>query len=180
MNISNIKVTRFKSLRNTTPEKITNLKEILDDISSDKYKNKIEKIRNHHNPTKNPAKNYLPVFTPTGEFYHRSIKGLNVYNGLICLDLDNLESPKKIKEICKEIPWIISAFITPSGNGLKVLVQTKASKETYKIIENKVAEEFQKLTGVARDNHCKDIARIQFLSYDPEIYINPNYKTFEI
>ena len=41
-----------------------------------------------------------------------------------------------------------------------------------------VAEAFNEATGCSRDNHCKDIARIQFVSYDPELYINENSITF--
>ena len=69
-------------------------------------------------------------------------------------------------------------FITPSGKGLKVMVKTNATKETYKKTELQVAEAFNEATGCSRDNHCKDIARIQFVSHDPNIYINENSITF--
>ena len=35
-------------------------------------------------------------------------------------------------------------------------------------------------TGFMRDNHCKDIARIQFLSYDPDLYYNENSEFINI
>jgi hypothetical protein len=166
--------TRFKSLRNTKPETTVSITEVLSEIASDKYKSLIEEIRKSENPSKNPLKDKLPVFTPTGQFNYRSLAGLEVYNGLMCLDIDGVEDPKSLKEKCKKLNYVYSAFITPSGRGLKVLIKSPANAENYREVELKVASAFQHDTGFLRDNHCKDIARIQFVSYDPDLYINEN------
>jgi hypothetical protein len=170
--------TRLKSLRNTKPECEQPLIQVLREIASDCYRVQIEQIRKEENPSKSPLKDKLPVFTPTGLFSHRSMAGLENYNGLICLDIDGVEDPENLKEKCKNLDWVYSAFITPSGRGLKVMVKTHATKETYKQTEMLVADAFNEATGCSRDNHCKDIARIQFVSYDPNIYINENSLTF--
>ena len=169
-----LQCTRFKSLRNTKPESTVSVLSILEEIRTDKYKSQIEEIRNFENPSKNPLKDKLPVFTPTGIFNHRSMAGLENYNGLMCLDIDHIENPEQLKEQCKKLNYVYSAFVTPSGKGLKVLIKTNATAENYREIELKVATAFQHDTGAIRDNHCKDIARIQFVSYDPNIYINEN------
>ncbi len=169
-----LQCTRFKSLRNTKPESTVSVLSILQEIATDKYKSQIEEIRNFENPSKNPLKDKLPVFTPTGIFNHRSMAGLENYNGLMCLDIDHIENPEQLKEQCKKLNYVFSAFVTPSGKGLKVLIKTDATPENYREIELKVANAFQHDTGAIRDNHCKDIARIQFVSYDPQIYINEN------
>jgi hypothetical protein len=114
------------------------------------------------------------VFTPTGIFNHRSLAGLEEYNGLMCLDIDHVEDPQSLKEKCKKLNYVYAAFITPSGKGLKVMIKSPATSENYREIEAKVAEAFSLDTGAIRDNHCKDVARIQFVSYDPELYINEN------
>jgi hypothetical protein len=100
--------------------------------------------------------------------------GLEEYNGLMCLDIDHIEDPESLKAKCKKLNYVYSAFVTPSGKGLKVLIKTNATSENYRDIELKVATAFQHDTGAIRDNHCKDIARIQFVSYDPDLYINEN------
>lgn len=176
--MSQLQCTRFKSLRNTKPEKVSDLISILNEIQQGTYKEKVELIRQQENPSKSPLKEKLPVFTPTGIFNYRSMAGLESYNGLICLDVDGVENPEELKEKCKNLHWVYAAFVTPSGQGLKVMVKTNATKETYKQIELQVAETFNEVTGCSRDNHCKDIARIQFVSYDPNIYINENSITF--
>jgi hypothetical protein len=173
-----LQCTRFKSLRNTKPESTVSVLSILEEIRTDKYKSQIEEIRNFENPSKNPLKDKLPVFTPTGVFNHRSMAGLENYNGLMCLDIDHVANPEDLKERCKNLNWVYAAFVTPSGNGLKVMVKTHATKETYKQTEILVADAFNHATGCSRDNHCKDIARIQFVSYDPNIYINEHSITF--
>jgi hypothetical protein len=169
-------VSRFPSLWKTKPSKNESLLDILVEIKSDKYKNLIDQI---NGDTKSPIKNKLPLFTPTGTFNQRSIKGMEEYNGVICLDIDKVENPQELKTQCDSIPWVSAAFITPSYKGLKVIVQTDATTETYKDIEIKVSSEFEKITGFARDNRCKDIARIQFVSYDPNAYVNEKSIMFQ-
>jgi hypothetical protein len=160
-------VTTFKSLRSTSPHENLPLLAILEDIKSGKWKNRVEPCARDLS-----KKNFLPVFTPTGIFNHRSIAGIEQYNGIVCLDIDHVENPSELKEKCKNIPWVAAAFLTPSGKGLKVSIQTNAVFENYQQIELQVAEVFEKETGFLRDNRCKDIARIQFVSYDPDLYIN--------
>ena len=164
-----IKVTLFKGLRFTTPVKVTSLEDVLNDIKSTKWKTQVEKC---HVDLKN--KDWLPCFTPTGVFSHRSIGGLEEYNGVICLDLDHVEFPETLKTCAKNIPWVHAAFITPSGKGLKVIVLTNATINTYKEMEEEIAEMFRRETNFSRDNRCKDISRIQFISHDPNLYYNPN------
>jgi len=160
-------ITFFKGLRSTKPAGNPELKDILMDIKSDKYKVQVEKC---HTDVK--YKDYLPCFTPTGVFNHRSIAGLESYNGIICLDIDHLEDPIFAKKNAIKLKYVHAAFITPSGKGLKVIIKTNANVETYKTIEQKVADYFYTDCGLTRDNRCKDIARIQFVSHDPELYYN--------
>jgi hypothetical protein len=95
------------------------------------------------------------------------------YNGVICLDIDHVNEPEDLKSEVKKLPWVHAAFTTPSGKGLKVIVLTDSTPETYKATEEKVAAMFRDEVNFVRDNRCKDIARIQFISYDPNLYYNP-------
>ena len=167
-----IEVTTFKGLRYTSPIEVTTLEKVLDDIKSDKWKSQIEKC--HIDITK---KDFLPCFTPTGIFNHRSIAGLEKYNGIICLDIDHVENPSSLKDKIIIFNWVHAAYITPSGHGLKVIIKTNANVENYKIVEALIAERFKKATGFDRDNRCKDIARIQFISHDPNLIYNENSET---
>lgn len=164
-----MKTTKFRGLTFTKPQEVTTLKEVLDLIKSDKWKDRISKCR-----TDLKHKDWLPCFTPTGVFTHRSLAGLQEYNGIICLDVDHVEDPEMLKSKASELSYVHAAFVTPSGKGLKVIVCTDATKENYKETEEMVAQKFLEDTGAARDNRCKDIARIQFVSHDPSLYYNPD------
>ena len=170
--------TRFKSIKSTKPVATVSISSILDEIKSDKYRDAILEIRKDDNPSKSPLKDKLPCFTPTGVFNHRSIAGMENYNGLICLDIDHVEDAEALKARASKLAYVHAAFVTPSGNGLKVMIKTNATAETYKAKELEVSEAFGLDTGGIRDNRCKDIARIQFVSYDPTLYFNPSSKLF--
>jgi hypothetical protein len=167
-------VSFFKGLKHTTPEAEVDLLNILLDIQNGKWKEEVLKCREDLK-----LKEHLPCFTPTGLFSHRSIKGLLHYNGNFCLDIDHIDDAESLKTKCKEITWIWAAFVTPSGKGLKVIVKSDSTAETFKSTEEIVAEQFKLLTGFERDEKCKDISRIQYVSFDPEIYINPHPLLFK-
>ena len=167
--------TFFKGLRSTKPEKVTDLSEIINGIQSGTWKDSVLKCREDLS-----KKDFLPCFTPTGKFNHRSIKGLEEYNGIICLDIDHVEEPDALKQRAAKLNYVHAAFVTPSGKGLKVVIKTNATPENYKVVEEEIASAFAHDTGGIRDNRCKDIARIQFVSYDPDLYYNPDSKIFNV
>lgn len=167
-------VSFFDNLKYINPTYSIEIEQIFYFIKIGKWKiefNECEKDLN--------KKKELPCFTPTGLFSQRNSKGIIKYSGLICLDIDKIASPESLKEICKNIPWVWATFITPSKKGLKVIVHTDASLEFYQSTEAEVAMEFYKLTGYLRDEKCKDLARVQFVSYDQEIYINKKHTIFK-
>jgi hypothetical protein len=163
-----MEVTTFRGLKFTAPKEQTTLEVVLSDIKSHKWKDKIAKCR-----IDLKYKDWLPVFTPTGVFKHRSISGMIQYNGIICLDIDDVENPEELKQKGMLLDWVHAMYITPSGRGLKVIVRTTAEPNVYKETEDKVATMWFDATGYPRDNRCKDIARIQFISHDPLLYYNP-------
>lgn len=172
-------VSEFAVINNPKPVRTRELTSILFDIKNGRYQQKVNACRSAIDKDGlECAKRKLPLFTPTGIFSYRSMSGMQLYNGFICLDIDHVDKPDELKEKCKNIPYIYSAFITPSGNGLKVLIKTDATPETYKETELRVSSDFANLTGAVRDNHCKDIARIQYVSYDSELYLNEKSEIF--
>jgi len=167
--------TTFKNRVSTAPVLQCTIADVLERIKSPEWQKRIEKC---HTDLK--AKDYLPCFTPTGTFSHRSIAGLDVYNGVICLDVDNIDNVEEVKGIARTLPFVYAAYITPSGRGLKVIVKTNATRDSYTIAERIIARKWEIETGALRDNHCKDIARIQYISYDPDLIFNPEAEVVDI
>jgi hypothetical protein len=168
-------VSTFASVNSREPAGFQNLGEILEHIRSGFWKELVDPCR-----LNKELKTLLPVFTPTGTFHRRGIAGLEQYNGLICLDIDHVENPEDLKEKCRAIPWVFAAFVTPGGKGLKVMVPTDAVEENYRQMEEEVATAFEALTGFARDRRCKDISRVQYVSWDPLLLINDACQKFHL
>jgi hypothetical protein len=159
-------VSYFENLRNIDPYSSVCLEEIFYLIKSIKWKKEIDKCK-----TDPLNKRNLPSFTPAGVFSPRNNNGLMRYSGIICLDIDHVNDVICLKERCKQIPWIWCSFITPSGSGLKVFVKTDTQKDDFKWIEAEIAISFYDLTGFMRDDKAKDLARLQFVSHDENLYL---------
>jgi hypothetical protein len=167
-------VSFFENLRNINPIENLDIRQLLSSIQNGKWKKDIEKCQINKS-----WKKELPCFTPTGIFKQRNARGLEKYNGIICLDIDHVDNPENLKQKCKSIPWIWVAFVTPSGKGLKILVLSKPELSQFQTIEAQIARAFFEATGFLRDEKCKDLARLQFVSYDPRIFINGNPNLFK-
>jgi hypothetical protein len=97
-------------------------------------------------------------------------------NGLICIDVDKLtkdELPKVRTEIQND-PHTLACFLSPSGNGLKIIARLAdpdgAWIDNYLMAESYYASKH----GLTIDPQCKNINRLCYFSYDPEIHINEN------
>lgn len=166
-------VSTFAAINSKEPDGQLPLGKILERIRSGYWKDLVLPCREQEE-----LKLQLPVFTPTGTFRARGIAGLEQYNGLVCPDIDDVANPLVLKEKCRQIPWISAAFVTPGGAGLKVVIPTEANTENYRLVEEEVANAFEAITGFARDRRCKDISRIQYVSYDPDLLIRENCRVF--
>jgi len=155
--------------------------DILEKIGSGVWKERSEEIKQDH--WLKPA---IDIFYPTGITRIHMIGKSQKYTGMVWFDVDDLDDPAKEKEKLKHIPWILSAFITTSGKGLKILVPTNCSNRIltpqdageYVKIEAAVYEELHSLTGLVRDKRCSTVHISVSVSYDPDIYINYKPLTF--
>lgn len=128
------------------------------------------------------AKRGLPAFTPSARFVGgRKMQYMVKYNSIIVLDFDKLSEDEliRIKEIICLCYYTLACFVSPSGNGLKVLVcvSTGAGEHLNAFIS--VQQYYMALTGVEIDSSGKDITRLCFVSMDPELYYNPGATVFD-
>jgi hypothetical protein len=127
-----------------------------------------------------PLKKQLPGVTWSGQFSRRDNGSLVRHTGVLCADFDSLGA--QLPEVRKKIeasPHALAVFLSPTGDGLKAVfcVSADASKHagSFRAVEKHVL----KLTGLQIDQACKDVARLCFLSYDPELYHNGNAREIE-
>ena len=164
----------FNEVINTVP-----IEQIVTEIKEGTYKNQITYLRKSLEQGKmepyEKAKKALLAFTPSGVFKGgRKLEYLQNYNQLIVLDIDKVEKNKlvEIKQKAIQLSTTYVAFISPSNNGLKLFIKASTHQEQHKNTYNIVKEFYEKELEVEIDKSGKDITRLCFYSYDPEIYFN--------
>jgi hypothetical protein len=139
------------------------------------FKESIEKIRILNQDNEDAAqdlKKTLAGVTFCGIFKNRKAKDLIKSTGLAILDLDHLGNDlNRIREDFSADPYIYAIFVSPRGNGLKMLIRIPEVKDDTEF--KKYFFALQNRYPLA-DPSGKDISRFCFISYDPEIYINEN------
>ena len=178
-----MKSTIFKNFNEVTEQK--DILKILSDIKTGVYQNAITYLRKSLADDKKEAaeraKKSLPAFTPSATFNGgRKMEFLTNYNALMVLDIDKLKK-EKLQECKTKIrmeDFVYASFVSPSGNGLKIFVKVSTDKEQHKETFLKLQRYFEELLAVEIDKSGKDITRLCFFSYDPEIFINENSQVF--
>lgn len=179
--LKNIEVSFYKNVKDTLGVK-TNLIKIIEDIKNGKYSDKIQEIRNTSIKSKrNKLKSLLPCFTLSGTFKKRNLKGLINYNGLIQIDIDNVNPNdlKAIIELVNKDNYTYISFVSPSGNGLKIIV--KSTKDISSHLSNfkELQHYYKQEYNISVDSSTKDISRLFFVSYDKELFYNEKSKVYK-
>ena len=159
---------------------------ILEQIRSGKYKARVQALREILRQGKSEeydsAKRSLPAFTPSGLFDGgRKLEFLKEYSGLIILDLDDLQQEHLIaaRQKIQECTYTFACFISPSGQGLKVLVKVFSRPVLHKRTFNQVKSFYEDLLKLEVDPSGKDITRLCFVSWDEVLYLNPAAACFK-
>jgi putative DNA primase/helicase len=125
-------------------------------------------------------KKQLPAILWSGTFTRRANDALLQHSGLLCADLDGLNSSlPDVRQKLKGSPYLWLLFLSPSGDGLKAVFRCPADAANHTGSFRAVEQHVRGLTGVQIDQACKDVARLCFLSYDPDIYHNANARAIE-
>ena len=167
-------VTIFKDVYDKTNPIYIDVLKILKHIKNGRWANNIHKLRQESDKANRTRfKNSLPSICFSGKFKERFDNDIIEHSGLTVLDFDHVENLKDFKaEICKD-KYTYSAFISPSGDGLKVLVKIPAEIENHEKHYLGLMKKYPSL-----DKTSRNLSRVCFVSYDPDIYINENSEVF--
>jgi len=168
-------VTIFKNIRDTDTPFFRDVHTILERIKDGATKDLVKKIRSEtRKPERNEIKKQLPAVCFSGKFNKRSDSSLMEHSGLICLDFDGYTKQKELlqdKENLSKSKYVFSVFISPSGNGLKVLVKIPTDIENHTNYFNSLDKHFN---SPYFDKTSKNLSRVCYESYDPLIHVNEN------
>jgi hypothetical protein len=172
-------VTIFRNIKDTDQPFYRDATVILERIKNGASKELVKAIREEREKTRaNELKQGLPAVCFSGTFIKRQDSSIQAHSGLICLDFDGYKTQKELlsakDRLCKD-KHTFSVFISPSGNGLKVLVKIPQDIDNHK-------NYFNALENHYKDEHfdktSKNISRVCYESFDPLIYVNPNSSTW--
>lgn len=164
----------------------TNLVKELNDIKNGTYKNEIVNCRIALIEQKNKElytkyKSQLKAVTFCGTFKDgRKLSNLIHYNNLIVIDIDNIPKDKisEIKATLKSDEYIMALWDSPSSLGFKGLVKIDSNINTHKQYFYSLSIHFLQKYEIELDKSGSDITRLCYVSWDEDIYINFDAKTF--
>ncbi|WP_128545109.1 BT4734/BF3469 family protein [Larkinella soli] len=156
----------------------TFLFDVLKRIQSGASRPMVEQIRKATDPdTQQKLKMKLPCILFSGQFIKRANEAITHHNGYIILDFDDLPDPAAFRDTLSDVPFVYAAFISPSGTGVKCLVKIPGNKTAHRGHFQALSRYFADM-GYKVDPSGKDVARICFESWDPDLYINPECDEF--
>jgi hypothetical protein len=173
-------ITIFQDIKSTSTPFFKPIDVILNRIRDGKSKDLVVGIRKEKDKTqRNVLKQSLPAICFSGTFNKREDKALIDHSGFICLDFDGYATTKEMNDDKQRISMdghTYSVFVSPSGNGLKVIVKIPQDPENHKNYFNSLERHFD---SKYFDKTSKNISRVCYESYDKDIYINRDSKTWD-
>lgn len=173
-------ISLYGNVKKKQSEKIT-ISKVLELIKTGgTVKETILRIRVEQDKTiKSNLKQSLPAVTFSGYFENeRKAELVQDYTNVICIDIDKVDDLERTRQKLVDCVYSLAVFLSPSGNGFKVLVQVDGNKLNHLKNFNTLAEYFEKKHNILIDKSGKDISRCAFLSFDPNLYINTNAKVW--
>lgn len=137
----------------------------------------IEKIRTEPDKARRNAlkQQNLPMIMWQGIFHKRSNEGLCQLSSVLCLDFDHCENLEQFKIQLQNIDWVLAYFLSPSGDGLKVLVPTDNTNiDFYDNCYRQLERFFKERFGYEADDNCRKLSQGCYTSFDPNLYYNPS------
>jgi hypothetical protein len=166
-------ITIFKDIKQTSQPFYRDVNLILDRIRDGASKDLVKKIRSEkEKDTRKILKAKLPAICFSGKFSKRADNALIEHSGLICLDFDEYKTKKEMlqeKQRLSKDKYVFSVFVSPSGNGLKVLVKIPPKVDNHKNYFLSLQKHFKSDNF---DKSCKNVSRVCYESFDPLIHIN--------
>jgi VirE N-terminal domain len=185
--LTQVKISLYRDSFHPAPTGITTPAHILEAIVTGRYQSQVDQLRrilaHKGKRAHDHAKAYLPGVTFGGTFApSRCNAHLQQHGGIVHIDLDKLRDLAATRRAYCSDPRTCYCFTSPSGIGLKagIHIGIVADDFAYKHGWHIVRKEYEACYGVPWDPSGKDVSRLCFMSYDPELYWNPEAIRFDV
>lgn len=170
-----------------TPIGDCTFEEMLNRIKNGYYATAINPIRNLIEEGKrkeaDALKAKLVAFTASGRVDgKRNNDNIKDYAKQLVIDYDKVAQDRMYElktKIC-QCPFTQACFKSPSGQGFKVFVRVDSDAAHHREAFIQVQKVYEQFTNAKIDASGKDISRLCFVSYDPQLYYQPNAAIFPV
>lgn len=168
--MSNISI--YKNRFGTKPIGMTTVDDYLDNILNGEYQDIVLKVRNGK-----AQKDEAEAVTVSATFEsNRRASEMSSHSGFIGIDLDQADNEdlSAMRSQLQSDPYCYACHHSIRGFGLVWYVKIDSSKhkEAFRAIEQYLANTY----NVTVDPSGKDVSRLRFISYDPDLYKNKSSK----
>ena len=188
------KATIFKDVFNTSTPHYVSVEQLLKRIAEGNSKKTVEQVRELKSQNKDYAsiKKSLPSAIFSGEgrkgiekvyesgkkkgqkyISFRENESITNHSGYAVLDFDHVDV-EATKNQLKQDPYIYAAWQSPSGDGVKALFRVPEDVKKHSEYYESFIQRYPKL-----DSTSRNISRLCFESYDPDLYINKDAKVWD-
>lgn len=176
------KISLFNRITDINHPEEYDIDKVLDIIKTGSYYHvagKVDAVRKAKTKEeKEKAKMKLPAVTWDGTFKTKNRSDLIHYSSFTALDFDHIQ-PEKMDGFGKwlqSFQCVYAYYITPSGKGYKAIILHDNYEPLY---HYDLYNQLLKLFDCPEiDKSTTDLARGNFLSYDPNLWKNPNPEPF--
>ena len=184
------KISFYTSAKDVAPSREITIGELVEMIHDEVTAGGVERVRNSATEDeKRNSKMRLPAVQLSGRVTEGNRKqamqeGRFVHSGFLQLDVDdgglNGKTPEDARRILGGDRHVLSAFITPSGEGAKALFKIKPCltdeehKQAFRQVEKYISDTY----GMTIDPATKDPGRLCFIPSDSECTWNGETKEF--
>ena len=176
------RVSLFKRITDVKNPINYNLDDILEMIRTGTefdLKKKVQDVRNAKDKDeKDSMKIRIPAVTVNGIFESKNKNCLLVYSSYTALDFDHIppENMQDFIDSLKKSPHVYVGFKTPSGEGYKAIILHDNLEPLYH--DDLYEQLLEYYNCEVKDTSTRDLARGNYLSYDPDLWINSDAVPF--
>ena len=170
---------RISDVKNPVEYNLDDVLKIIKKGNSFGLKKKVQDVRNAKDKDeKDRMKSRLPAVTWNGTFKSKNMNNLQIYSSYTALDFDHIpaDDMQAFIDKLKQSPHVYAGFKTSSGEGYKAIILHDNLEPLY---HNDLYEQLLKHYDCeVKDTLTRDLARGNYLSYDPDLWINPDAEPF--
>ncbi|MDJ1470833.1 VapE domain-containing protein [Xanthocytophaga flava] len=155
------------------------LNTFLENIKNGTWKKAVQKVRNSTNEDiQKKLKEKLPAVTISGLFKGgKSDSDLQKHSNFLAIDLDYVTNVEKVKAFLEEDPYTYAVFTSCRGKGLCIVVKIEGKK--HKLAFDGLTQYYFQLYSQIVDPSGRNVSRLRFVSYDPDLFLNEESKVFK-